>query len=85
MNVETVPHDKVIMGQNHKQWMSDPITKTGAKRLLQHEEEIVAKIASASMSQSFSAEHVRLLGAQLSTVRAIRTLLYDTETFVEKC
>jgi hypothetical protein len=87
MNVdtETLPSDRIIMKQEHSRWLNDSITKTGAKRLLKHEEELVAKIAAASMTMSVSTEYVRLLGAQLSTVKAVRNLLYDTETFVEKC
>lgn len=85
MNVDTVGFDAVILSQNHRAWLQDTITKTGAKRLEQHENNLATAIANSALSKDLSAEYVRLLAAQLSTVKAIRTLLYDTETFVEKC
>jgi hypothetical protein len=74
-----------ILAQEHKQWLHLTITKGLTTALDKHENFIADKIAMFAMDKDTTPEHVRLLAAQLATVKTIKKLIYDTETYIAKC
>ena len=68
----------------HQAWLNDPITKTLKRILDDHEDKIVAMLASQSMSTNVTDQTIRHLTVQLNTVRTIKQLAYDTHTFVTR-
>lgn len=76
--------EQAMIGGQHKHWLHDTTTSALVKRIDVHEQNIIAKIANAAVKEDISTEYVRLLASQLATVRAIKKLAFDTETFVDQ-
>lgn len=81
----TKEETQAIFGQQHKQWLHEPITRAFTSALEKHEAFIADKIASQAMDRDVTPEHIRLLAAQLSTIKHVRKLTHDTTTFTAKC
>lgn len=81
----TAKENAQILAQQHKQWLHEPITKGLVAALDKHHIFVADKIASTAMNSDVPTEQVRLLAAQLATVKTIRNLIYDTETYIAKC
>lgn len=92
MNIEEqqrLEHEKTLeksalLIQQHQQWLGNAITHSVRALLDQHEENIINTLANRSLDKETSTETVRLWTAQLKTTKAIKKLIYDTETFVTK-
>lgn len=74
-----------ILKQEHKQWLQQPQTKSLLLIINNHEQRIVALIADAAMKKDVTADQVRLLSAQLATVKTLNKVMSDTDTFIHNC
>ena len=83
-DVEALDLRRKELSLHHAAWLEQPMTKTSMKVLEAHEKTVTEMIASSSMNKDLSDAYVRQLTVQLQTIKAIRKLLYDTETFVTR-
>lgn len=68
----------------HEQWLRDAITRETMKLLDKHEAMLASNLAALSTDNSLSDAQFRQYAVQLKTIKTIRNLIYDTETFVTK-
>jgi len=76
---------EAIFAQQHKQWLTEPLTKALLAALDKHESSIADLIASSAMDKDKPDDHIRRLATQLATIKQVKKLTYDTPTFVAKC
>ena len=74
-----------IIASNHAEWLNHPVTRLVFSRILDKQiENISDKIADNSMSTDVSDQTVRHFAVQLKTLKTIRKVMYDTETFIAR-
>lgn len=68
----------------HEEWKRQPVTTQLARILDKQVVDITDLMAQSSMAiDTVSDQRIRLLSVQLKTIRTIKTLIYDTNAFVE--
>jgi GH35 family endo-1,4-beta-xylanase len=74
-----------VLHSNHVEWLNHPMTRLVFSKILDKQIETVSdKIADSSMSTDVSNETVRHFAVQLKTLKTIRKVMYDTETFIAR-
>lgn len=68
----------------HQQWLKEAVTRETRQLLDKHEEMLTKNLAALSTDNSLSDAQFRQYAVQLKTIKTIRNLIYDTETFVTK-
>lgn len=75
----------VVLHSNHNEWLNHPITRLLQVKILDKQiETLVDKIADSSMSTDVSDQTIRHYAVQLKTLKTIRKVTYDTETFIAR-
>jgi hypothetical protein len=74
-----------VLHSNHVEWLNHPMTRLVFSKILDKQIELVSdKIADSSMSTDMSNETVRHFAVQLKTLKTIRKVMYDTDTFIAR-
>lgn len=76
--------EEKIPALEHKIWLNHPVTKKLVAFLATHETLIADRVASSAMDKETTPEHVRLLAAQLATVKTISKVINETSLFISK-
>ena len=82
---ETKLQELALLKQQHVAWRNSPQTKGLLKVLDSKIESVIEQLGKYAYSSSVTDAEIRLQVSNLSTLRTIKTLIYDTETFVAKC
>ena len=74
-----------ILHSSHAEWLNHPVTRLLFSKILDKQIETVSdKIADSSMSTDVSDQTVRHFAVQLKTLKTVRKVMYDTETFIAR-
>lgn len=84
VDTEVLEQRRKELSLHHAAWLEQPMTKTSMKVLENHEKTVTEMIASSSMNKDLSDAYVRQLTVQLQTIKAVRKLLFTTETFITR-
>jgi hypothetical protein len=67
----------------HQEWLQQPMTKQLRATLNKHEDNIARTVADLSMNMNVNDAHVRALAVSLKSAITIRTMIFDTKSFIK--
>jgi hypothetical protein len=74
-----------VLASSHAEWLSHPITRMMFQQILDKQiESLTDKISDNSISTDLSDATIRHYAVQLKTLKTIKKVLYDTETFIAR-
>ena len=75
----------IILHSQHNEWLNHPITRLVFSQVLDKQiESVTDKIAEGSMTTDLSDATIRHYAVQLKTLKTVRKVMYDTETFIAR-
>lgn len=81
----TIQEEVAFLVQEHRKWLELPQTKSLMLIIKNHEDGLVDRLAAGSMNKDQSADYLRLIAAQLQTIKTLSKVVSDTETFIHNC
>lgn len=85
MTPETIVKEdnrRKVMAVHHSNWLNDSTTKESLRVLNAHIEKVEELISFRSMDSDVTDATIRHYAVQLKTLKTVRKLLYDTQTFI---